>query len=284
MNDDSTDRYASWHPMSFAGVAAFAVAPISRLLIVTALFLCLFGTTVVWLFVQAYLPVLEGAMASLPSEGAIRYGFLEWSGPSEAVLDGGAFLEIAVDLEAGRSFQSTADLSLLLARSSYRIGSLFGATELPYPVGYKIELSRVEVMAWWGAWKPVALLGGAVVASMALLVAWSAMALIYAPAIRMVAFVAGRQVTLLGCWKLCLAAFLPGTLLCVSAIVLYGLNRIPMLGLMGALAAYWIAHCVYLGLAVLRLPAVAAARRSGNPFALPGSTPDSSRNRKNPFS
>ncbi len=270
--------------MSFAGVAAFAHAPLFRLLMVTSLFLFLTGATVIWLFARAYLPVLEGAMSNLPDEAYIQRGFLEWSGAPEAMLKQGAFLAIGVDLQGSPSLQTSADLNVLLGPTSWRIGSLLGEVELAYPITGKIELNRVELSAWWGAWEPVLVIGGSLATSMAVFCGWALVALVYMPMIRIVSFLGGRDVTLLGCWKLCLAAFLPGTLLWISTMIMYGLSRVPLLGLPFVSAAYLIVHSIYVVFAVTRLPGVSVAGSLGHPFTSSAQDRDPSHHRENPFS
>ena len=82
--DDSPPT--AWEPLTPLGVAAFARAPLRRLLLVQFIVALLVGGTVVWLLRDAYFPTISAAIAQLPAEGEIRSGQMDWRGESPQLL------------------------------------------------------------------------------------------------------------------------------------------------------------------------------------------------------
>ncbi|MBT3842134.1 MAG: hypothetical protein HOF61_08130, partial [Verrucomicrobia bacterium] len=62
----------AWQPLTFGGVARFAVASRWRLLAVELVFAFLVAATVVWFVQQAWLPVIDEAIKQMPPTGEIR--------------------------------------------------------------------------------------------------------------------------------------------------------------------------------------------------------------------
>jgi len=84
----------------------------------------------------------------------------------------------------------------------------------------------------------------------------------------LVAFLADRQCSLGGGWRLAGAALMPGALLMCSAIVLYGWGAYDLVRLAAAGAAHVVIGWLYLCVSLLRLPPyekTTAVRE--NPFA-----------------
>jgi hypothetical protein len=103
-----------------------------------------------------------------------------------------------------------------------------------------------------------------------LLTSWLLLATLYCPVARIYAFFKDRQLTVLGSWKLASAALLPGALLTVAGIVLYGLGLIDLLEFLYLWVLHLLLGWVYLFVSPLRLPrasdAVSAPR---DPFGQP---------------
>jgi len=269
---DSAASPPVWQPLTFGGVAGFARASFGRLFLVQLIVAFLAGLSVAGVFASVWFPVIEKAMAELPAGGAIRGGRLEWPGNSPMRLAEDAFLSIVVDPEGTRETNQSGDVQLELERNGVKIRSLVGYVTLPYPKEWTILLNRREAEAWWGAWRPF-LLGGIVVAVVALLfAAWIFLTLLYAMPIGLVAFYSDRVVRWTGCLRMAGAAVLPGALVMSGATLLYGLHRLNVVGLLFAWLLHWVISWVYVGIAPLRLPRLANARRRGDPFgaAKPG--------------
>lgn len=255
-----------WQPLTFGGVAGFARASFGRLLLVQFVVAILVGVSVARVFAAGWFPVIEKAIAALPSGGAVRGGRLEWSGDVPARLAEDAFLAIVVDPEGTGEIGQTGDVQLELGRNRVKIRSLIGYVTLPYPNGWTIVLNRGEAEASWGAWRPF-LFGGIVVAVVVLLFAgWVFLTMLYAMPIGLIAFYSDRVVRWTGCLRMAGAAVLPGALMMSGAMLLYSLHRLNLVALLFAWLLHWVIGWVYAGIAPLRLPRVDAPRRRGNPF------------------
>ena len=68
----------AWLPLTFGGVARFAVASRWRLLEVELVFALLVAATAVWFVQQAWMPEIEKAIEQMPTTGEIRGGRLAW--------------------------------------------------------------------------------------------------------------------------------------------------------------------------------------------------------------
>jgi hypothetical protein len=256
-----------WQPITFGGVAAFSRASFGRLLVVQLIVASLVAASVLCFLVTAWFPVIQKALSRLPERGAIRRGHLEWSGPSPAVLTEGTFLSIIVDAAGHRQPGQSADVQLVLGPGGLKVCSLFGCVGLPYPKNWTLALNRAEAEPWWGAWRPFLPLAIAPGVVLCLLTSWLALATVYALPLRMLAFYSDRQVTGPGCWRIACAAQLPGALLMSCAMLLYGFNRLNLVGLLFAWLLHLVIGWIYLGIVPARLPRLAGApRRRSNPF------------------
>src|SRR6266496_3834705 len=174
-----------WQPITFGGVASFARASFSRLLIVQFLVALLVAGSVSCFLAVAWFPVAGKAITRLPEKGTIRRGQLDWTGPSPSALAEATFLSIAVDVSNSQPTGQSADVQLELRRDGIKIRSLFGSLAIPYPKDWTIALSRAEVEPRWGAWKPFLLVGigaGVVIAVMSI---WLVLAMAYSLPLRL---------------------------------------------------------------------------------------------------
>ena len=270
MNTDSDSPKRPWEPITFKGVAGFAQAPLRRLLAVELVVALGVAICTAWFVATAWTPVFTAAIARLPEESVIRGGKLEWPDTTPATLAEESFLSIHVDPHGSGQAGQVADLQLEFRAQELRLQSIFGYATIPYPHGWIILLNRAKLEPWWGAWRPAVVAGAGVGAFFGLLTGWAFLALAYAFAVRLLSLYANRQITWLGCWKLASAALMPGALLVIGAILLYGLQRLSLVGLLLAGALHLLVGWAYLAGAPLCLPRIGAVLPPGaNPFARP---------------
>jgi hypothetical protein len=273
-----------WQPLTFSGVAAFAQPARGRLLKVqfgVALFV---AACLVWFLAHAWFPPIDQAVAGLPAKGAIRNGALEWEDASPVSLAEGPFLALTVDLGGRGDLGRSADLRVELGRTELRLGSLFGYWQVPCPAGRSLVLNRTDANAWWGAWRTFLLIGAGATAGAGLFASWWLLAIVYAFGVRGIAFYADRQLSTWASLRLTAAALLPGSLMMGVALVLYGHQRLSLLGLLLAWGLHWVVGWIYAALAPFWLPRHAGSPPSdSNPFGPPESAP-ARRTPASPFS
>ncbi len=275
---DTTKKFlhTAWQPLTFGGVASFASARPRRLLAVELAVATLVAASVVWCLSVTWFADVRLALTHLPERAAIRAGSLEWPDNEPVRLVGSAFLSILVDPDNQSDVNLTSDVQIELGRSHWKIRLLPGFMPLRYPPAWSVPLSRAAVEPWWGAWQWVILVGVAVGVVLGLLVLWATLALVYLAPVRLAVCFLERDATQAGCWRLASAALLPGAVLMAAALVTYGMQRLPLVGLLLALILHLAVGWVYLLVAPFKLPkknATITAEKS-NPFA-PPPVPDS---------
>jgi len=165
-------------------------------------------------------------------------------------------------------------------RRGFKICSLFGCVAFPYPEAWTFALNRAEGEPWWGAWRPFLLLGAGLGVVVCLMASWLVLATCFSFPVRLIAFYSDRQTAWFGCWRIAGAAQMPGALLMSGAILLYGFNRLNLVGLLFAWLLHLVIGWIYVGIAPARLPRAAdAPRRRGNPFGTGHSQPKRSEKR-----
>jgi len=257
----------SWQPITFGGVASFARGSFGRLFVVQFILALLVAGSVSVFLATAWFPVVEKAIARLPEKGIIRRGQLDWTSPSPCVLAEATFLSIAVDVESSQPTGQSADVQLELHRDGFKIRSLFGYLVCSYPKDWVIALNRAEVEPRWGAWRPFLLVGIGACVAIGVFVIWLMLATVYSFPLRLLTFYSDRDVGWPGCWRLAGAAQLPGALLLSGGILLYGFNRLNLIGLLFAWLLHVVIAWIYVGIAPARLPRLAGSvRRRDNPF------------------
>jgi hypothetical protein len=256
-----------WQPFTFRGVAALATGPPRRLFKVQILAgLCVVGS-LAWFLGKAWWPVIDVSAEQLPIQAAIRGQRLVWEGANPLRLGENTFLAVTIDLEGNSARTSTSDLQVELVRDGVRFHSLFGHVTVPYPPGYVVLLSRLEFQAWWGAWRWPLLAAVSGAAFVSLMTGWFVLAACYAAWVWLFGFFADRSATPMICWRLAAAALAPSAVLVGAAILLYGLHRLNLVGLLFALALQMVIGWVYLLLAPFWLPPHSAkVARRRNPF------------------
>jgi hypothetical protein len=257
-----------WQPFTPGGVAALASRQPNRLFRVQAVIALLVVGGVLWFLSSAWFPIIEEAAVELPPHAQIRARVLEWDGPAPVRLAGNSFLSITVDLSSNAGSHSTSDVQMELGREGVRLRSLFGYLEWRYPAGYRVELSRMEAQAWWGAWRqPLLAIIGALAWS-GLFLSWAVVSLFYAPVAQLIGFYADRAGSFRTYQRLAAGALLPGSVVLAGGIILYGLQQIDLIGLLFTAALQIVISWVYLLISPFALPREPGCRRRrrGNPF------------------
>ena len=259
----------AWEPLTPRGVAAFAAARLSRLLLVQFVVASLAAIVVVRFLSDSCFPVMREAIQQLPESGAIRSCRLDVPDDSPRLLAGGRFLAFVIDPGHSGQIQSSADVQIEFGRETGRVNSLFGYAEWNYPSDWIIALNRTELEPLWGAWEPewLAITVLSVVAG--LMVSWAMLATIYFLPAALFGFLMNRRLNLPGSWKLSGAALLPGALLFTAAIVAYDFGVIDLIQFCFFFGAHFVLGWIYLVLSQFFLPWIDARPSGVNPFAPP---------------
>jgi hypothetical protein len=263
---EATPARNAWEPLTPRGVAAFAHAPWTRLLLVQFLVALLVGSTVAWLLHNSFFPTVSSALQQLPANGEIRRATLDWPESSPQVLAENRFLSLAVDLDHSGEVRSLAQFQVEFGRTNVLFQSLPGKMYRGYPAGWIIEFNQTELLPRWGAWRPVLLalaMAGVVVY---LLVSWSILAGLYCGPVWMIGFYANRDLNLRASWQLACAALLPGAFVMLVALLFYGIGSLDLIHLGVALAVHLLVGWVYLPLSILFVPRLSDPTRAANPF------------------
>lgn len=273
---------SAWQPFTPKGVARFADATNGRLWFVQFVFALLAASGMLWFVRSAWYPTIQAAIEHLPTVGEIRAGQLYWEDTAPQLLAEGRFLSIAVDLTHSGLLRGAAHLQMEFGRGSLEVCGLFGCVDFPYPVNIVFGLNRGEAGPWWGAWRPVILVGVFCGTLAGQLLAWGILAAVYSVPTWGIGIASKRLLTLRGTWKLCGAAQLPGALFFSAAIVSYGLGLLDLVRLVVAFAVHFVVTWVYIGGSLVvrvRVP----SDKSGNPFLNGGAPHSQTGGIENPF-
>jgi hypothetical protein len=257
----------AWQPLTPRGVAAFAYATYGRLLAVQSVIALLAAATVVWFLHTAWFPTITQAITQLPTTGEIRSGRLDWHGESPASLAEGRFLAFTVDLTHQGKARLPAHIQVEFGQTDYNVFSLLGFVGGEYRADWVVPFNREDLVPWWGAWKPALLGITAILVVSGLMLLWGVLATIYALPVWLLGFFANRDLSLRGSWRLAGAALMPGALVMLAAIFLYGWDAFGLVELAVALALHVVIGWCYLIASPLRLPLhPAVAGVKPNPF------------------
>lgn len=256
----------AWQPVTPRGVTMFAYATPSRLLLVQLIIAIGVAVSIGWFLQTAWFPVVKEAVGALPPDGEIHHGQLVWRGDTPVRLASDDFLSLAVDLWHDGNLGNESHLSVELGRTSIRLRSLLGYTEVDYPRDYVIALNRTDLVPWWGAWQTWLLICAGVASAAILLLLWALLATLYFLPLWLVAFYANRNLNFRQSWRLAGAALMPGALWMAAAIVLYGLGVFDLVELGAAFSFHFIIGWIYALAGVLLAPRHPESMRSQNPF------------------
>ncbi len=257
----------AWEPLTPHGVAAFARATFSRLLVAQLLVALLASGTIAWFLYDSVFPVIRTAIQQLPDTGEIRSGQLKWREAAPRLLAAGRFLALDVDLDHGGRFNSTADVQVEFGKKNVRLYSLLGYLELDYPPGQIISFNRTELEPLWGAWKAEILFIAALASAVGLLASWWLLATFYCLPAWLLGYYTNRDLKLRQSWRLAGAALLPGALLMTAGILLYDLGGLNLVQFGTVFVAHFMLVWIYLFVSLLFLPRTPVAAPKGNPFS-----------------
>lgn len=254
MTDLAESKPIAWQPLTPRGVAAFARAPLRRLLLVQFLFALLAAVALVWFLRTAWFPTVRQAIEKLPAQGEMKSGKLIWAEESPQWLAEGHFLAFNVDTNHTGSLRSPAQIQVELGRDDIFFYSLTGYREWPYPTEWNFGFNRAALQPWWGAWEPP--IQWLAFAGMLFwcLASWWVLATIYFLPVWLGGFFANRHLNFRQSWKLAGAALMPGALVMILAIVFYGFGALDMVQLAAAVVAHLMVSWVYLVWSVCSLP------------------------------
>lgn len=267
MDENDKPTLGAWNPLLPRGLAAFAQARLSRLLLVEFVFGLIMATAVVWFFARNYEPIISQTISQFPDTAELSNGELIGFDPAPHM--DGKFLSLTVDsTESGE--EGTGDLGISFSSTSFSVCSIGGCLEFDYPASAELDLGRSTVEPWWGARKPYIIggIGLALTGGIFMGVALLALALMW-PA-RLLAYFADRKLSTQEAWKLAVAAQMPGIVVLSAGIVLYGAQLLDLLGL----GVFYVLHVLviltYLCIAPFFLPQVPdAVNLKANPFDKP---------------
>jgi hypothetical protein len=257
---------SAWEPFTPRGVAAFAHAPLGRLLLVQLLVALVAASFVAWFLDDSVFPVIQTAVQNLPAAGEIRSAKLDWHGDSPKLLAEGRFLAIDVDLNHGGQINSTADVQIEFGRETIRTSALLGYLDVDYPSGVVFFFNRTEFQPLWGAWRAEILFLAAAVAAIGLLLSWWLLATLYFLPVWLLGFFVNRDLNFRRSWKLSGGAVLPGALLMSAGILLFDLRLMNLVQFGFLFGAHFVLGWIYLFVSLLFVPGIPAASPKGNPF------------------
>jgi hypothetical protein len=269
MSDSAEFKSTAWQPLTPRGAAAFARAPLRRLLLMQFVVALLAAIALVWFLRTAWFPTVRRAIENLPEQGEMKSGKLNWAGESPVLLGEGHFLALDVDTNHNGSLRSPAQIQVEFGRDDIFFYSLAGYREWPYPAQWNFGFNRGTLKPWWGAWEPpIQWLAFAGMMSWCLL-SWWVLATIYFLPVWLGAFFANRDLNFRQSWKLAGAALMPGALVMIMAMVFYGFGALDVVQYSAAVVAHIVVGWVYVIWAVCASPKVTAAATVPvkNPFA-----------------
>ena len=283
----SENPTAAWQPFTPRGVAAFARASTWCLWRAQLLVALLIAGTCVWLVHSQWMPVVDEAIAHLPTPGgAIAQGRLQWPDNEPRALTRltePSFLHIIVDPLNAEDHSQVADVQVEFQERRLQLASLFGFVRVAYPAQFNLRLEREWLAPWWGSRRPflLAALGAGIVA--VLMFMWTLLALAAAWAVRTVAFFSDRAGGYAACCRLAGAALMPGAALMGMGILCYALGLLPLIGVLMVYGLHLVVSVGYLFLAPFYLEKLETVAAATNPFAAPSQTSDEAAP-ANPFS
>jgi len=254
-------------PLTPGGAAAFAGASLTRLFVVQLLFS--FGTAVAMVFFVTtnVSPVIGDFIRQIPEDAVMSRGEVIGLGPAKPAA-AAAFLSISLSEKSAVVPDRPADLDVRLGATNFSACGILGCVTRPYDVSWTFAIGRGQMEPKWGAWKPLVYIVTALGVMTGLMIVWAACATIYFLPVRLLAFFADRELTIIGSWKMSGAAQMTGSVILTAGVVLYALRLLDLPLLAGVMALHLIVSWVYVPCALAKRPKVEkAAKVAGNPFA-----------------
>lgn len=260
---------AAWEPLTPRGVAAFARAPLWRLLLAQLVVALLAATLTGWFLKEELFPVVRAAIRQMPDEGEIRAQRLDWRGNSPARLAGNHFLGMGVDLDHSGQLARESQVQLEFGRRDLQItvAPLPGHFVVDYPAGWRIAFNRPELDSRWGAWEPELLAGAAMAVVAGLLISWTVLATVYCLPVRLITLYEDRDLNWGQSWRLAGAALMPGALFLTFGMLIYAVSSMALVQLGVIWALHLVIGWIYLFISPFFLPRHPSAETvRGNPF------------------
>jgi hypothetical protein len=268
LNTDETRKQFAWEPLTPRGVAAFAHAKLSRLVLVQFIVALLAAFSALWFLDNGCFPTIRAAIQSLPDDGKISSGNLDWHGDSSQMLAEGKFLAFDVDLNHSGQITSTADLQIEFGRGTVCVFSSlgYGYGKFPYPPDRLAPFNRPELEPLWDAWAAEILFIAAATTVVALLLIWWILSTVYFLPVWILGFFANRDLNFRASWRLSGAALMPGALLMTAGIFLYGFGFMNLVSFGFIFASHFVLGWIYLSVSLVFLPRISEAKPKANPF------------------
>jgi hypothetical protein len=244
-----------WQPFTPRGVARAASAPRWQLWIALGLTAGLSVASVLFFLNRCWQPVIVAAIDQLADGGQIRQGILQPGGAStDVTLASNRYLAITLNWTEAGPRDQVADVRLILQIDRFLVCSLFGCTAFSYEGIGDRPVGRTETGAWWRAWQPFLFTAIALGHALYLIIAWWLLTIVYAWAIRLLAFYLDRELDFTGATRVAQAALIPGALWLTATVFLHAAGWLDMLGLLIVLVMHVPVGWLYAGLACRSLP------------------------------
>jgi hypothetical protein len=257
----------AWQPFTPQGIASFARTTLGRVLTLLCVVALLTSGSAVWFLKTAWFPTIRAAIQELPNEGQISHQELKTPRTTTDPLAEHRFLGFVVLVSQGEGTDLSSHIAVKFRKQTFELCSIFGCARFRYPADWNIEFSRLALEARWGAWEPVITAIAAIGSFLGLLSLWIVVGFVYSFIPWLIALIKKRDLTWAGSWRMCCAALMPGALLFVLGIWIYGLGMLHVLQFVIVAVAQIVAGWVWIGFGVRVLPArPPRARRKANPF------------------
>jgi hypothetical protein len=257
-------RLQAWQPLTFRGVAQLAKAPVGRLAVVQAIVAILAAATFIWFLGTRISPVIDSSLQNLPENAVLVDGKLE--ALPHGLLGENKFFSIAFAPEPSQRAGRVADVHLELQKFGCTFSSLFGDLQLPFPAKRGITLARSTSVPWYGAWEPVLVSAAGLFGMLLIWLSWTVLGFVYSWWPKLLAYFADRELSWGEASRLAQAALLPGALVAILSILLYGWQALDLVSFLLLFALHGVVPWIYLCGAPFFLPRKGAAAAVANPF------------------
>jgi hypothetical protein len=241
-------------------VASFAQDSYGRVLTVAALVGLVVAIAAAVLCSNGCFPVVTTAVNRLPAQGEVQDGRLHWPTTNAVTLAENPYLALSVDPTGRANFGQSTDVRVVFGPKAWEVSSMFGYVSFSYPPGYILALNRTETQPWWTTLQPYVLVGGVLAAVAGLLLFWALLGLVLMLPVSFYTLLIDRKASLGECWRLSVAALMPGAVLMAVNVLLYGVARVGLVTFLVLGILHVLVDLVYLLAAPLRLPQCDAAK------------------------
>jgi hypothetical protein len=199
-------------------------------------------------------PALRSAAAAAPDGIELRSGRLLWPVKETQALAENRFLALLAVPRGNHPLPTAADVTLELREDGLDASSLLGYTFVPWPHQFDLRLTQRELGAHLDAWHPHVLAWVGVLTFLALSTIWLVGGMLLALPLLSYSLLGERCGTFLGCWRLAVAGFVPGTIAALVGILLYTYQQIALVELLLVAGGALLITVILLAVAPLKLP------------------------------